>query len=663
MKVLHSLLCLMLSLSLIGCSGSQPAGDSPAAVSNLRLPAVFSDHMVLQQGRSCPVWGWATDGTRVTVEIGGQSLHTVAKNGRWQVRLDPLTAGDSYTLTVRTRDRTVDVKDVLAGEVWVCSGQSNMEWPLESADHAQTEIMQADLPAVRLFTVEKATDDQPQDDVTGTWLVCSPRTVPDFSAVGYLFGKNLYDHGIRPLGLIDTTWGGTPAEAWTSYPTLRSDPAFAPILARDVDTDTIKAQLARTYGADLLTDERNPDVVFSDQSALQQGWADPDTDMTEWKTMDLPVLWESAGLNLDGVVWFRREVVLPETWAGRDLVLRLSAIDDYDLTYFNGTQVGRTYSDTPSAWLKPRVYTVPGNLVKAGRNTVAVRVLDMQGGGGIYQAASPMDVAPAGAKTPISLTGPWHYRIEKIMALGSGEQNMPARLFNAMVAPLVPYTIKGVVWYQGESNADRAYQYRKLFPAMIEDWRRAWGGNDFPFYFVQLANYMQRKPNPGDSAWAELREAQQMALSLPNTGMAVIIDAGDANDIHPRDKQTVGRRLALIARARDYGEPVEYSGPVYKSMTIEDNRIRLRFDHVDTGLRADGALRGFAIAGADKNFVWAHAVIEDHTVVVSSDAVAQPVAVRYAWADNPDCNLYNGAGLPASPFRTDDWPGMTIDNK
>ncbi len=666
MNITRMLVCLvsMVLLGLAGCSRPESPIDVTPHASDLKLPALFSDHMVLQQKATCPVWGWASDGAKVAVEINGQSAETLAKDGRWQVQLPALVAGGPYTLTIRTDDCTIEFDDVLVGDVWICSGQSNMEFAVESANDAQAEIAQAQHPTLRLFTVEKATSDEPLEDVTGQWVVCTPETVGEFSAVGYFFGRDLLNDGIERIGLIDTTWGGTVAEAWTSLETLYSDPEFAPILARDVDTDAIKAELTQKYGAELLTDEQNGDVVMADTTAFEEGWADMDVDLTQWATMNLPTLWENAGLNLDGVVWFRRQVTIPETWAGQDLTLQLSTIDDADLTYFNGIQVGRTYTETPSHWMAPRVYTVPGDLVRAGKNVIAVRVLDTQQGGGIYPSSTPMQIGPADGGRSFDLTGPWHFRIECIMAVGTGQENLPARLYNAMVAPLVPYGIKGAIWYQGESNADRAYQYRRLFPAVIQDWRKSWGIGDFPFYFVQLANYMARKDQPEDSTWAELREAQRMTLSLPHTGMAVIIDVGQADDIHPRDKQTVGKRLALIAQAQDYGQAVEYSGPVYASMTVEGGRIRLHFDHIDSGLVAKGGpLTGFAIAGVDRQFHWADATIENKTIVVKSDRVANPVAVRYAWADNPACNLYDGAGLPASPFRTDDWPGVTVDNK
>jgi sialate O-acetylesterase len=664
MKTTKSLLCLVsVFLGLVGCSETKVSNDITPSASALKLPALFSDHMVLQQKMSCPVWGWAKDGTSVTVEINGQKATAMARDGRWQVKLPALEAGGPYKLTVRTPESKIELNDVLVGEVWVCSGQSNMEWAVESSNNAKAEIATADYPKIRLFTVKQDIATTPQRDVTGQWAVCTPETVKDFSAVGYFFGRDLLKSGVKPIGLIHTSWGGTPAEAWTSMETLRNDSDFTPILEREKEAVENKEQLERQFGSNMM-DKRDPDNLMADTTTFEKGWARANIDLAEWDTMDLPQKWEKVGLPLDGIVWFRREVTIPGTWAGQNLTLKLSAIDDWDITYFNDTKIGQTMRGAPRPHTVPRIYTVPGHLVKAGKNIIAVRVFDGRGGGGIYPTQNPMQIGLTETGRPIDLTGPWHYRIECIRNLGAGEKDFPARLYNAMIVPLVPYGIKGAIWYQGESNAGRAYQYRKLFAAMIQDWRKLWDIGDFPFYFVQLANYRERKVEPGDSDWAELREAQQMTLSLPNTGMAVIIDAGEADDIHPRDKQTVGKRLALIAGARDYGQDFEYSGPVYSSMAVEGNHIRLNFDHADSGLVAkDGPLTGFAVAGEDRKFYWADAAIEGKTIVVKSDKVATPVAVRYAWADNPACNLYNGADLPASPFRTDDWPGITINNK
>jgi len=396
---------------------------------------------------------------------------------------------------------------------------------------------------------------------------------------------------------------------------------------------------------------------------------------TDWQQMEVPKLWGQPDLaNFDGLVWFRKEVEIPQSWVGKELTLELGPIDDMDTTWINGIRVGGF--ETPGHWRTERKYKIGPTVIKAGRNTIAVRILDTGGGGGIYGTAEQMKLKPAGAAddTEILLAGTWRYKKSYDMQsmpsqprppLRVNHQNAPTALYNAMIAPLIPYGIGGAIWYQGESNASRAYQYRELFPAMIKNWRDDWQQGDFPFLFVQLANFMAVTPETVESAWAELREAQLMTLASPNTGMAVIIDIGEANDIHPKNKQDVGRRLALWALAKTYGKNVVYSGPIYKSMNVEGNKVRLDFEHLGGGLVAGGSesLKGFSIAGADQKFVWADAKIDGNTVVVSSDKVTEPVAVRYGWADNPVCNLYNKEGLPASPFRTDDWPGITIDKK
>jgi sialate O-acetylesterase len=657
---------MMVIVGAMSCCVGNAAAQSAAAVSELKTAAIFSDNMVLQQGQPIRVWGWVSDGAKVTVDLNNQKASAVAAGGKWLVSLKSMALGGPYTMTISAGDKKIEYTNILIGDVWVCSGQSNMEMAVGGCNNAQAEIAAAKFPEIRLFTVEKATSRKPLEDVKGTWVVCSPETVGGFSAAGFFFGRELNKSGIKNIGLIHTSWGGTPAEAWTTLDTLKSDPDYAPILQRDTNPDEIRAKLEVKYGK-LVTAESDRAKLYGDTRMFKDGWAGAEVEAAKWETMDLPTNWEQAGLDIDGLVWFRKQVDLPEAWAGKDLLLEMTPIDDYDITFFNGQKVGGMGLDSSNPWQTPRAYTVPGSLVKAGKNVIAVRVFDTGGGGGITPTNDPFRIRPKDAPVEQAkdLKGPWQYRIEAISAIASGgEQNNPARLYNAMIDPIIKSPIKGAIWYQGESNAGRAYQYRKLFRDMITDWRKAWKVGDFPFYFVQLANFMDEQPQPADSSWAELREAQTMTLSLKNTGMAVIIDVGDAKDIHPRDKQTVGYRLAQAALAHDYGKTIEYSGPMYKSMKVEGGAIRLSFEHRGGGLVAKGGdLVGFAIAGADKKFVWAKAKIDGDTVVVSSDQVAGPAAVRYAWADNPKCNLYNKEGLPASPFRTDDWPGVTAQNK
>jgi sialate O-acetylesterase len=674
------LLTIAVALSLAaGCMAADaPTAAAAAPAAQVRLPRIFGSHMVLQQGIDVPVWGWTDAGAAVTVTLGDAAQKAVAgADGRWSVRFGPLKAGGGpLTMTV-TGANTITLTDILVGEVWVGSGQSNMEMSVGSSNNAAEEAAAATDSEIRFFTVPRRVSQKPLDDLAGgQWEACTPDTVRGFSAAAYFFGRRLRkDLGV-PVGLIHTSWGGTPAEAWTTRPTLESDPDYAPILDRFKTSGPDYEKARAEYERKLKAWEQT--AADPGNKGFGEGWADPATDVSAWKAMDLPAAMESqADLNIDGAVWFRREVAIPDAWAGKDLLLELGSVDDFDVTYFDNVQVGATGQDTPLWWAVPRKYTVPGRLVKGGKAVVAVRVFDHWNTGGIVGQGGTMRIAPAGSPDSgaVGLAGPWRYKVEFAVdtskrgprpsePMGPDHPHSPAGLWNAMIRPIVPFAIRGAIWYQGETNAGRAYQYRKLFPAMITDWRKAWGQGDFTFLFVQLANFTARKDEPDESEWAELREAQSMTLGLPKTGQAVIIDIGDAVDIHPKNKQDVGLRLALAAEAIAYGKGIVYSGPAYKGLKIDGGKAVLTFEHIGGGLVAKGGkLTGFAVAGADRKFVWADAKIEGDTVVVSSDKVAAPVAVRYAWANNPDCNLYNKAGLPASPFRTDQWPGVTISNK
>lgn len=636
----------------------------------LKLPAIISDNMVLQRELPLPLWGWATPGEAVVVTLGEQRASAIAgPDGRWQVSLGPLAPGGPFDMTV-TCGETLTIRNILVGDVWVCSGQSNMEWPLKWANNADEEMAAADFPQIRLFQVPHVAVPEPQPDVQSKWDVCTPETVGDFSAIGYLFGRELHQELGVPIGLINSSWGGSAIEPWISQPGYRTMPEIASVMERFQDGlehyDELMAeyqQLAAEWGDKVfLKDPGNTGYV--------QGWAAPDCDIAEWGELHTPGMWQPQGLWFNGAVWFRKEVNIPASWDGSDLSLSFGAIDDFDDTYMNGMWVGGIGRETPQAHEAPRNYTVPAHLVTPGRNMIAVRIFDHYGGGGFVGTPEQMVLHVPGAE-PIPLAGIWRYKVEYAVEIGitppaprmpmaADNPGAPAYMYNGKIAPLVPFGIRGAIWYQGESNADNARQYRTLFPAMIRDWRTQWGQGDFPFLFVQLANYNMRRPVPTDDSWAELREAQSMTLSEPNTGMAVIIDIGEGADIHPRNKQDVGHRLALPALAKVFDRDIVYSGPMYRSMTVEGNAIRLAFDHVGSGLIARGdTLVGFAIAGADRKFVWAQAKIDGETIVVSHPDVQTPVAVRYAWGQNPACNLYNAEGLSASPFRTDDFPGIT----
>ena len=639
---------------------------------DIRLPAMFGDGMVLQQRTECPIWGWAAPGEVVTVQASwrdSEARATANKAGEWKATLASPAAGGPHTITI-TGANEITISNVLIGEVWVCSGQSNMEWPLRWTDDGQAQISAADYPQIRLFDVEHAIAVTPQDDCRGAWKPCRPETVTGFSAVAYYFGRQLHKELGVPVGLISSNWGGTLAEAWTSAPALRELGDF------DGALDTL-AREAREPGYVEKNAQRKLagwwDVLEGIDRGSQADWNQPDCDDTAWQKMDLPQAWELGGLaDVDGVVWFRKEVELPQTWSGHELRLELGPIDDFDTTWFNGVCVGEIKE--PGKWTTPREYKVPANLVRNGRNVIAVQAIDTGGNGGLVGRAEQMQLRlTTGEKADetIALAGSWSYRVgvknDKFPPMPHVtrlHQNLPSVLYNGMIAPLVPYALRGAIWYQGESNRMRARQYRALFPAMIADWRENWGMGDFPFYYVQIAPFAYG----GDTGEAaELREAQMMTLATANTGMVVTMDIGNPVDIHPRNKLTVGERLALWALARTYGrEAVVYSGPLYREMRVEGEAVRLLFDHPAGGLvagkrEADGSITppasaaGFQIAGADRQFVPAAAEIDGETVLVRSPTVTRPVAVRYAWGAADEGTLFNKGNLPASSFRTDDW--------
>ena len=645
-------------LTLVGLglgSGSAFAAEEAA----LRLANVFTDHAVLQRDRPLPVWGWAPAGAKVSIALAGQQrTATAGADGRWQVTFDALkSGGPAVELVASSGEATTKAADLLVGEVWVCSGQSNMEWSVGSSLNPQDEIAGANFPRIRLLTVPKNSVAEPAADITSAWTVCSPTTVPGFSAVGYFFGRELTTTLDVPVGLINTSWGGTPAQSWTSREALAANPALAGYV-KGFDDAMANYPIAMAKAEEERNAKKAVAVKLDDT-----GWEKTTLDAADWKDMQLPQQWEKAGLKIDGTVWFLRAVEVPADAAGKDLKLSLGPIDDQDTTWWDGEKVGEM-----AVWNQDRSYTVPAKLATAGRHVIAIRVVDTGGGGGVFGAPEQMKLVPAAGGGETSLAGTWRYRVAEEAPerasppMGPGNPWLPTSLRNGMITPLVPFAIRGAIWYQGESNAGQAWQYRTLFPTMITDWRAAWGQGDFPFLFVQLANFMKAPTEPGDNDWAELRDAQFHTLrTLPATGMASAIDIGEAADIHPKNKQDVGRRLALWALADTYGKKIEPSGPLYTSAKVEDGRIRVSFDHLGGGLEAKGgALKQFAIAGEDKKWVWADAVIDGDTVIVSSAAVAKPLAVRYAWAANPEgCNLYNKAGLPATPFRTDDWPAIT----
>jgi sialate O-acetylesterase len=633
------------------------------ALADVRLPRLVSDNMVLQRDSRVKVWGWADPNESVAISFAGQSLATKAdQSGNWFLQLAPMKAGGPFEMTIRGKN-TVVIKNILIGDIWVCSGQSNMQMSVLAAANSEQEIAAANYPGIRLFEVGNFCAGKPRTNVMGRWQECSPQTIPHFSAAGYYFGRKLHQDLKVPIGLINSVWGGTPAETWMNMDDYLAMGDLFSVKAFKKDTWN-KPKTRADFQKQVEDWEKYAYAGDTGNKGYTQGWAGLELNTAGWKTIELPQTMESAlGKDIDGAFWFRRKVTIPADWAGKDLILRLGPIDDADTTYFNNIQIGQTGDETSPAWSTFREYRIPGNRVKAGQNAIAVRVFDLWLDGGFCGKKEDMVLHQAQNKEHfISLAGSWFYKIEfsvdarpKEMGMNTSVCRYPGVLYNGMIAPLTPMTIRGAIWYQGENNVG-SREYHALLTTLIRNWRQAWNQGDFPFLVVQLANIKQPSAEPGESGWAEIRDAQLKATrTLKNTGLAVAIDIGEANNIHPLNKQAVGNRLALWALANVYGRPVVFSGPVFRSMKVEGGKIRLSFDHLGGGLiaRGESALKGFAIAGADGKFVWADAKIEGDTVVVRSDKISRPVTVRYAWSDNPVCNLYNKAGLPATPFRTD----------
>jgi sialate O-acetylesterase len=623
------------------------------------LNPLFQNNAVLQCEKRIPIWGTAHGGEKITVTFAGQKVSTVATNGVWQVWLEAMKPNATPAKLVLQGDMMREITNVVVGEVWIASGQSNMERQLglrpgqKPILNWEQEAAAANYPEIRQFYVTQTQSTTPLTAVKGSWSICSPKTVGDFTAVGYFFARDLFEARHIPVGIIHSSWGGTPAEAWASEAALQKLSDFTEPLS---EMKQLAADPERARREVQAKQEAWYQKVDSGSKPGSQ-WSVADLNTADWKTMILPTLWENAGCpGFDGVFWFRRAFELPQNWDGGDVSLHLGLIDDIDTTWVNGALSGST-----AGWNQPRVYRVPASVLKRGMNVITVRVLDTGAGGGLYGGDDSMRLVygssnsnSSGEMKSIPLNGPWLCKQSASLRdtgwpPSSFDQNpsAPTVLYNGMVAPLLPYAMRGVIWYQGESNVGRERQYQTLFPAMIADWRRAWDGGDFPFLFVQIAPYSDMTP--------EIREAQLLSWQrTTNTAMVVTIDCGDANDIHPANKAPVGARLALAARALAYGEKIEYSGPVFESLKIEGADAVLQFTHLGGGLVSKGGeLKGYTIAGANNVFHPAQAKIVGSTVVVNSPDVPQPAAVRYGWANVPEANLFNSAGLPATPFRTD----------
>ncbi len=642
---------------------------SLSAQDNFRLPSIINDNMVLQQNSNVPLWGCAARGQEIiiTASWNREKISVITdRNGKWDITLNTPAAGGPYRIRFQDEEGlNITLRNVKIGEVWLCSGQSNMEMPLRGWMESnqpvllsEESIAEADYPDISLFTVKRNTSDIPLDDVVGKWEICKPELAKDFSAVGYFFGLSLYKKLKVPIGLIHSSWGGTPAQAWTNEKDLLSLESFKNDNG-DINPKQYQEKLRAEHAVKM-----NVWAKSFGMEVKNNDWSTDNIKTRKWKDNKLPGLWKGTiydGLN--GIVWYRKTVNLPESWKGKDLIIELGPIDEMDVTWFNNEKIGEHWN--LSDWVVKRHYSIPARLVKAGENIIAVRVINTGGAGGIYGENDDLRIYPEAEPDKfILLAGLWKSRLEKKISNvnpapycdNCADYQLPTVLYNAMINPIVPYTIKGAIWYQGESNRNEPYTYRKLFPAMIKSWRNSWKQGDFPFYFVQIAPYAY---GPGENS-ALVRESQLMSLAVPKTGMAVTMDIGDLKCIHPPDKKTVGERLALWALSKDYEfDNIYYSGPLYKSNKISENSMQLFFNYAENGLLKKGKeLTHFLIAGEDKKFYKAEAIIDGNTLIVKSKKVNNPVAVRYAWSDTAEPNLFNKSGLPASSFRTDNWKNI-----
>ncbi|WP_020528998.1 sialate O-acetylesterase [Flexithrix dorotheae] len=624
MKLFLALLLFIISASLLQAQ--------------LRVAKIFGDNMVLQRDVETPIWGWGEAGNKVEVKLLSSTKSAIIdKEGKWEVILPKQKAGGPFEIKIKSKNTEISLKNILIGEVWIASGQSNMEWKVANSNNAEKELENADYPQIRHFLVERDVAFHEQENLkSGEWKVSGPENTGQFTAVGYFFARDLYKHSKIPIGIINTSWGGTKIESWISPGSMAKLDSFQVILKtmqqkNETELASWAAQkLIKKYGT----------YSSEDSSSL-------------WQSITVPATWEWAGLyGWDGEVWYQTSFEIPSEKPVENASLHLGKIAQSDETWVNGIKVGETVHNQEIQ----RVYQLNKDLLMVGKNEILVKVTESESSqGGFSGPTDELYFEMGDYKTDLS--GDWKVKLGKgKINFKTSPSTLPSLLYNAMVKPIIPFPAKGVIWYQGESNADYPELYNQLFPTMINDWRTKWNDPKMPFLFVQLANWKQRQDKPGESNWAELREAQTNALELSNTGMAVIIDIGEANDIHPRNKQDVGKRLALAARKVAYQEDLVFSGPTYQSMKIRGNKIHLKFQNTGSGLvtKDNQTIRGFAISGEDKNFVWAEAkIISKDEIVVFSPGISKPIAVRYAWADNPDCNLYNKEGLPASPFRTD----------
>ncbi|SFM72497.1 sialate O-acetylesterase [Chitinophaga sp. YR627] len=611
------------------------------SVAQVRLPRLVGDSMVLQRDTPVQLWGWASPHEKIRITFRGKQIRsTSGPDGKWSVTLPPMSQGGPFTMDIRAKNHIV-LREILVGDVWLCAGQSNMEHQLRlHSERYAFDITNANFPEIRHFKVPPAANlKAPSEDVSAAyWKSATPTNVADFSAVAYFFARDLYQRYHVPVGLINASVGGTPIEAWTSKEGLKDFPAIQATI-RSNETITPPPAPAVPELADAGLDSHPT-------------WYDPSYTPQHWRPFTLPGYWNDQGVReLNGIVWFRREIEIPATMTDKSAMLRLGRIVDADVVYVNGQKVGNTTYQYPQ-----RRYTLPAGILKPGKNLIVVRVTNNAGKGG-FIPDKPYYIATV--SDTVDIKGEWQYKVGAVYQtpppqITFRETNCPTALHNGMLAPVIPYTIKGALWYQGESNMGNPQEYSQLLPALINDWRNKWQNPALPVLFVQLPGFLEVQYLPSESNWATLRESQRKSITMPHTGMAIAIDLGEWNDVHPDSKKEVGDRLALLARKMVYGEgQLVASGPLVEKASLKDNKVVVSFTNTGSGLITnDGNTPGqFAIAGKDGKFVWAQTKLEGNTVIVWSPAITAPVRVRYAWADNPDNpNLYNREGLPASPF-------------
>jgi sialate O-acetylesterase len=621
----------------------------------LKLASIFGDHMVIQQGINAPVWGTAKPGSEVKIRFAGYlSVTKTGLDGKWIVKMPVIEAGGPYNMRIFITD-TIILKDIMVGEVWLASGQSNMEWTVGSGvgPNTNSEVSEADYPDIRFYNVPRKTSSVPlRDTEKQNWTICSPETVRSLSAVSYFFARELYKHNNVAVGIISSSWGATSAEAWISSEMLATHPDFRERIL-NADNDTSKWN---SYVRNSIKAEQEREVIArTSKKGIETGVLNLGYNDSGWGICSYPI--DMTGMRLNGywgLVWLRKNIDIPQRINSKKMSLDLNILARDAIFYINGTAVAHLIN--PS---KTSTINIEPEILHQGHNVLSVRLYVNWGSAHIGTKDEESYISSNDNKVKISLEGEWKFNseIEPPVAQWQDYYNRLSVLYNARIAPIIPYGIKGVIWYQGENNAGNGYQYRSLFPMLIEDWRVRWQLGYFPFLYVQLANYKDKKSEPVESDWAELREAQLMTLKYPNTGMAVTIDIGDPKDIHPRNKLDVGKRLFLLARKVAYGEDITASGPLYQFAKVEGEKIRISFSSTGSGLTIkDGdILNGFAVAGSNKKFYWADAKIMGNEVLVSSPKVPNPQTVRYSWEDSPEGNLINQEGLPASPFRTDNW--------